>query len=1538
MMNASFPTNSNPPASSYIDDNELFRAIAISTSGGFTSADRQRAFQLIQEFQVQLNVGLCLQWLVQCDQIIYRCTASDSNKNNDSMMDITVAAKLLACDVLSQFLVKSYASIEEADRLQLRNAVIQACQVVVKSAHLTSAEARILARKLAGLLEGLIVRGECVYQCCVGAIPKLLMKQLHSPCFAHTKLSHHADFPQRWTIFPADIFSPASSSATGNSGLWYNPSTGEHPHLGVFIVLEALRLVAEDCTDSDFNAKISTQRRNDVMTGLNEVHTQFLPLLYQILLDYYPVLQSTKQSLYNMRAFMIQSNHTTLTTDEAAAYKAQVDKEKVTSQWLVDCLLTLEKFCSSMPTHWMLPDCDTTSTSAARLANNAQTSLDFVGAMMHLLREPCQKIQLRAVEALEQLIVRGKLSESQWMRLVRELPVAVQESNALFQAEAQQRQAERLVSGDQSAEDALAVQLEFHRALSRMLATVITSHICNICNNKHVVDKQSGPDYGNIRAFLQLLVEMLKHPSGRVGSEQVNLWISLLRDPQIVRTNLLEPFYREVMLSYMQHATKLRWQDIEERTHPLTTVLEASFDDEDDLVNWNSDLRARTSFLFKLIGNSQPHIAASVLNERVKSLLLRHAAGEPLNHLEPSNNQLTELSDAVLQFEGLAHPLDNTMSGIPSWAMQEGVLSDASRAEKRAITRAALSEMANALVSWSPSYLWLKFRRTSLINALMYYWQYDSTTLLPAIDSLLQYLGLSDEWKRASHPSDSLSDQIVGLKKRSGVALVSISKKVPHRLVPWLSELSQATGSLLSSEGLIPMNQMHLYEFLSCVANAVDDPAARSNFISDVLSGAVEIVLSEEFAQLFASPYAFLSGMGVMQARGQPQYVTDPVNVQRVSDTYHRMFNALNRLLSVGRRCNEAARKRPTPVSLSTVPRMSSDGLNHIDEGPVSLQQLSQKDPFVLLWPTILPAFLQVYETILSIWRPEHQAVLLQDKLQRYVFAISDDEAFLAKNVDGKSGGVFGDGGTAGSVVSGADRRESNLVPKWSGWLNELRNTCFQMFGLLISQGVLFAPEVAALYPRIVAVLTDQLNLQSMEHRHMTQFLKHVVELLLTCCPSTLYPTHLAPIAAPIFEHVRYRLEKTWQHYGDASYLATKALTSENTAQAASLAASGGDAWFSWYYSHSGLFVGDLEAVIAEAAVEKYRFEIGRSLADIIQVGLALKGEWALVLANAAKDDQARKKNDDTSLLSGPITRFNDDGAKLNADGTPKTADQESIDARKLLRINGLAHFLLLENEHIAGNLSLLIIQCLGYPDAYTCRRITKICHRIIETTAWTPQYSQLLGQSMFQQAVRNIVTEPKWMVGMEWSMINVVRDIYCRLVLGQALLPGGQGAGQQLPLVENSYPPTYEQAKTFDRPLLGGGILTTPSEYPRQVLASLAGISMSMVDQLDASMKGKRSAKDHKDVIRDLLREAADHLKAQYPAQAGDSAAPAATSLFDRAADGESLLHSHRRPDVVPPLAEKLVTHSQHAKKSAAERRQRNFSQTADGLQAFGL
>ena len=53
----------------------------------------------------------------------------------------------------------------------------------------------------------------------------------------------------------------------------------------------------------------------------------------------------------------------------------------------------------------------------------------------------------------------------------------------------------------------------------------------------------------------------------------------------------------------------------------------------------------------------------------MQTILANHGQGAPVDHVDSSNNQLTTKSTAVRSLESITHPMDNALSGIPSWAM-----------------------------------------------------------------------------------------------------------------------------------------------------------------------------------------------------------------------------------------------------------------------------------------------------------------------------------------------------------------------------------------------------------------------------------------------------------------------------------------------------------------------------------------------------------------------------------------------------------------------------------------------------------------------------------------------------------------------------------------------------------------------------------------------------------------------------------------------------------------------------------------------------
>ena len=256
----------------------------------------------------------------------------------------------------------------------------------------------------------------------------------------------------------------------------------------------------------------------------------------------------------------------------------------------------------------------------------------------------------------------------------------------------------------------LAAQVDYHRALSKLMSCIVSSHVAHISSNKQILLGE-GNMYEPIVAFFQLLVSMLKHPSGRVATEQINVWSSLFRDPLISKSILLRPFCGDILIAYMDHMIKIRWDDVENEAHSSLKVIEASYDDEDEYDLWMGDLRSRASLLFRFMGHAEPQIIAHMLNHRVQTLLTKYGSGTPLNYIDTANNQLTIKSDAVIQFEALFQPLDSTLSGVPAWAMMDTDTSssgnqhkqdlyDRKRAEIRQTTRSHLIDCLCASSRW----------------------------------------------------------------------------------------------------------------------------------------------------------------------------------------------------------------------------------------------------------------------------------------------------------------------------------------------------------------------------------------------------------------------------------------------------------------------------------------------------------------------------------------------------------------------------------------------------------------------------------------------------------------------------------------------------------------------------------------------------------------------------------------------------------------------------------------------------------------------
>jgi hypothetical protein len=284
-------------------------------------------------------------------------------------------------------------------------------------------------------------------------------------------------------------------------------------------------------------------------------------------------------------------------------------------------------------------------------------------------------------------------------------------------------------------------------------------------------------------------------------------------------------------------------------------------------------------------------------------------------------------------------------------------------------------------------------------------------------------------------------------------------------------------------------------------------------------------------------------------------------------------------------------------------------------------------------------------------------------------------------------------------------------------------------------------------------------------------------------------------------------------------------------------------------------------------------------------------------------------------------------GARVNADGTIKNKDSDLTEKRNLARIDQIARFLLRDNESVAGPIVMTSIALLTYPDAHTCRRAIKICHRILEVCATNAKYENIFAQ-MYETVIKNVLLEPMWISGCEWDLIALARDIYVRMCLGQFLMPGGQGPGCQCQMQHDN---TFQQPKSADDPRAGGGVfgrpstcaativtpsppplltLLSPGNLPRAFLASLPGKDAAQVQAFETQLNAKRSAKEQKNCFRDFLLSSSKLIK-QGGGGAGDG-------VFARNEKDQSVLDRSVKSDIeqIPGAGTGSVGNSKKKKK----------------------
>ncbi|KAL4093444.1 hypothetical protein PRIC1_010878 [Phytophthora ramorum] len=165
-----------------------------------------------------------------------------------------------------------------------------------------------------------------------------------------------------------------------------------------------------------------------------------------------------------------------------------------------------------------------------------------------------------------------------------------------------------------------------------------------------------------------------------------------------------------------------------------------------------------------------------------------------------------------------------------------------------------------------------------------------------------------------------------------------------------------------------------------------------------------------------------------------------------------------------------------------------------------------------------------------------------------------------------------------------------------------------------------------------------------------------------------------------------------------------------------------------------------------------------------------------------------------------------------------------------------LRDYILTQSPSLPFAVGAILAQVICWKDTLSCRKAVLLGDKLVNVLHADTKYHALLGRDLFSAALQGILREHVGHVkedGLKWEIINLTRNIYCRLTLGLA---------------------PVEECKGIDpcnQPLRPASSLCAA---PRDILLSLPDVTLGQVDALDTLLREKHSMKTQKNAFKELL------------------------------------------------------------------------------------
>lgn len=853
------------------------------------------------------------------------------------------------------------------------------------------------------------------------------------------------------------------------------------------LVLSVLRELTEDCTNSDFNASLSTERRSDIMQGLRGSLEDLLQMIFRLLESAHA---GARDAVGQGNVAVLDSN-LALAKAGLGALELLADLAPVQSLISHNLVGAVKAFAQSIPG---VPEGDGSrqvqkaawlciTSLAQKSTSDRNTSVDMLGFACSMTNVVAGSFKLAPLRGL----------------------VSTQRECASLDAIWPLYSLPNDDSTDQ-VESALLDMEEVHVALAQAVTQMTNQYFAQLLSEADANRAGDGPRAREALAnLLQMLMQLLCQPSVRVRSASINGWLFLSRTWQSEEEKRAPSVSTPEGCALLERQIVLIWRCLAD--HILTLgapdspssplwpaaafALEA-YDDHSDFIAAMDATRAQTLLVMQALTKLSPVNALRFL--RLRIALVRSPPSSPPDdaslgqgvralHVELDDSRFFSNDDSFPEGVELESPRQAYVTGSLVWLV-DGIVRDVANdifaqfgqlnqlGQQANNTSAGQAAIELRLVLEEV----LSFNERAVGDALgvlhvlsrlskCYGSTPDgpSTFLFPVLNKMFSCATFHKPNEQGDVPysADTLS-----IRKRAGSALLEIctqlaegnasSPEIRAHMASLLPAFCENVLNVLNASGARIENQekIVLHEVLVVVSNTLPSGEEQDRFIGELVAQPLRTWTSPEMTQIGSSPENLAAALRRCER----------------DQTLQEGRRSLSLLLAMARRTKG---------------------------------RTGYVRPFARYWADILPNMFNFVRSLHALSRE-------RAKYQDLLFVHPDEMRVMM--------GKFG-----GTNTTWPDSANNIYVLHA---LNQLREVLYSGIG----RAARYQMVGAFGFPQAKELLSEVLlsNLEYLENRFIYRLIQGLVVPCIMSCPTDFIDPFLLPVMQRFVSHLFMRLDRSW--------------------------------------------------------------------------------------------------------------------------------------------------------------------------------------------------------------------------------------------------------------------------------------------------------------------------------------------------------------------------------------------------------------------------